>query len=535
MTLSRTPSVMSSLAVCTVLATVTAAGQVTTSQYNNARTGADLTEVVLTPKNVNSARFGKLFSLPVDGDIYAQPLFFPGVDIPGKGRHNVVFVATEHDSVFAFDADVPSASTLWQVSFLHAGVTTVPEPDVRCPFIHPEVGITPTPVIDRDTGTLYVLARTKETQGVFRQGQYVQRLHALAMTTGVEKFGGPIEIKASVTGRGTGGSRGQVAFDPLRQLPRASLLLTHGQVYLTWASSCDVGPYHGWVMAYDARTLSQTAVLNTSPDAGESGVWQGDTGPAADVDGHVFVTTGNGQFDAAGGGRDYGDSVLKLTLGTGGLMVGDFFTPYDQEKLNTNDLDLGSGGPMLLPDEPGRHPQVLLAGGKEAFLYVVDRNRMGRYHAGDDSQVIQVLQVGSRGIYSAPAYWNHHVYILAANDVIRDYAVNGGQLSARPVAQGVTKFPDPGATPTISANGSRDGIVWVIRSRGWRSPDTPAVLYAYDATNVAHELYNSEQNTARDRAALCLRFNIPTVANGRVYLGAKKEVDVYGLLAPSSR
>jgi hypothetical protein len=506
--------------------------QVTTSQYDNARTGANVNETTLTPQNVNAARFGKLFALQADGDIYAQPLYLPGVETPGKGKHNVVFIATEHDSVFAFDADGQPSTPLWQASFLTGdSVRPVPASAAQCPFIRPEIGITPTPVIDRATGTLFVLARTKESQGVLQGSRYVQRLHALAVTTGAEKLGGPVEIKASVKGRGAGGSGGQIDFDPLRELPRASLLLANGQVYLTWASSCDVAPYHGWVIAYDAHTLAQTAVLNTSPDAEESGIWQGDTGPAADKDGNVFLATGNGKFDVDSGGRDYGDSVLKLSIEKGSLMVRDFFTPFNQKELNSDDLDIGSGGPLLLPDQPGPHPHLLMVGGKGASLYVINRDRMGKYHAGDDSHAVQVLRIGS-GIYSAPAYWNQHVYIFAADDVLKDFAVEHGQLSSLPVARGNTTFIDPGATPTVSANGSRNGIVWVLRSKGWRSPDTNAELYAYDAANVAHELYNSEQNSARDRAGLCLRFNIPTVANGKVYIGTKREVDVYGLLPP---
>jgi hypothetical protein len=511
--------------ILTLAAALFAPAQVTTSQYDNARTGANLNETTLTPQNVNTAGFGKLFALPVDGDIYAQPLYLAGVEIPSKGKHNIVIVATEHDSVYAFDAAGQSSTPLWQASFLSSGAGPVPASAVQCPFIRPEIGITPTPVIDRETGTIFVLARTKEGS------HFVQRLHALAVTTGVEKFGGPVEIKASVKGNGAGASGGQIEFDPLRELPRAALLLANGQVYLTWASSCDVAPYHGWVMAYDAHTLAQTAAFNTSPDAEESGIWQGDTGPAADRDGNVFLATGNGKFDVSdSGGRDYGDSVLKLTLAKNALQVRDFFTPSNEKALNADDLDIGSGGPLLLPDQPGPHPHLLMAGGKQGVLYVIDRDHMGKFHPGDDGHAVQLVPIGT-GIYSAPAYWNHHVYIFAADDVLKDFALENGKLSARPVAQGPTRFIDPGATPAISANGTRNGIVWVLRSKGWRSPDTSAVLYAYDATNVSHELYNSDQNPQRDRAGLCLRFNIPTVANGKVYVGAKREVDVYGILS----
>ena len=478
-----------------------ARAQVLTSQNDNARTGANLRETILTPANVNPAQFGRLFSLPVDGDVYAQPLYVPDVDIPGKGRHNVLFVATEHDSVYAFDADGGSTTPLWHVNFLNpkAGVTTVRAQDVLCPFIQPEIGITPTPVIDRATGTLYVLARTKEDPGILKATRYVQRLHALAITTGAEKFGGPVAIAAP-------------GFDPLRQLPRAALLLTKDQVYLTWASSCDVAPYHGWVMAYDARTLAQTAVFNTSPGASESGIWQADTGPAADEEGDVYVATGNGLFHS---GRDYGDTVLKLALEGHRLVVRDSFTPDNQRELNAHDLDIGSGGPMLTPEG------LLLAGGKDSRLYLFDHKRMGRPQ--------QVFEFNG-GMYSAPAYWNGHVYRMASDDYLMDFAIQAGRLSAQPVATSRLRF-GPDSTPAISANGARNGIVWLIETKAWNAPDRPAVLHAYDAANLSRELYDSEQNAPRDRAGKTLRFTIPTVANGRVYVGARREIDVYGLLS----
>lgn len=514
-----------------VVAQPRANSQVLTSQYDNARTGATLNETTLTPANVNSRQFGKIFSLPVEGDIYAQPLYMPHLEIPGKGTHNVLFVATEHDSVYAFDADGRSREPLWHVNFLNsgAGAATVPAQDVSCPFITPEIGITPTPVIDLKTGTLYVLARTKESLGLLKGARYVQRLHALAVTTGAEKFGGPVEIKASVRGRGAGGSQGEVAFDPLRELPRAGLLLANGQVYLTWASSCDVGPYHGWVMAYDARTLVQTAVFNTSPDAEESGIWQSDNGPAADEDGNVYVATGNGKFDAATNGRDYGDSALKLGIKGHDFIVRDYFTPFNERELNSDDADLGSGGPMLLPNQPGNHPHLLLVAGKDGVLYVLDRDHMGKYQPGGNSHALQVFHFRG-GSYAAPAYWNKHVYFLASDDYLSDFALEGGRLSNKPVAMGNQRFGNPGATPAISANGTRDGIVWLIDTKAWNASDRPAVLHAYDASNVAHELYNTEQDSARDRVGKTLRFTVPTVVNGRVYVEAKGEVDVYGPL-----
>ena len=503
--------------------------QITTSQYDNARTGAYLNEKTLTPQNVNSKQFGKILKFPVDGDVYAQPLYVPSVEIHGKGTHNVVYIATENDSVYAFDAEGNPAAPLWQVSFTSAkGTAPVPASAVDCPFIRPMVGITSTPVIDLKSGTLYVLARTRESSGTLSAWHYAQRLHALAITTGAEKFGGPVEITASVTGSGAGSAGKSVAFDPLRENPRAALLLLNGAVYLTWASSCDVGPYHGWVMAYDAQTLKQKGVLNVSPDAEEGGIWAGDTGPAADSDGHIFVATGNGKFDAASNGRDYGDTMLKLSLGSDSLAVRDYFTPENQEQLNRADSDLGSGGPLLLPDQPGPHPHLLLIGGKGGTIYLLDRDHLGKYQKVTHADPVQTIPAAS-DILSAMGYWNKHVYFLGSQDVLRDFALDQGRLTLKASARG-PKFTDPGATPTISANGTKNGIVWVIATKTWNGGDRPAVLHAYDAADVQNELYNTEENSARDRAGTALRFTIPTAVNGRVYIGAKGEVDVYGLL-----
>jgi hypothetical protein len=507
------------------LAALARAQRVTTSQYDNARTGANLNETKLTPRNVNVQHFGKIFTLQVDGDVYAQPLFLGGVEIPGKGRHDVIFVATEHDSVYAFDAYGNPSTPLWQASFLKDGVTTVPARDAECPFIAPEIGITSTPVIDPDTGTLYVLARTRDRSGLL-ENVYAQRLHALAVTTGVEKFGGPVEIRASMSGVGTGSTGGKLSFNPLRDNPRAALLLNRGAVYLTWASACDVGPYHGWVMAYGARNLKQEAVFNASPDADDSGIWEGDTGPAADKAGNIFLATGNGRFDAARGGRDYGDSLLKLNGES--LKLSDYFAPYNAANLDASDSDLGSGGPMLLPDQSGAYPHLAVVEGKGGVLYLVDRDHMGRWQAGNNSHAVQTMAVPD-GVFGSMAYWNHYVYVLSDGDALRQFAVADGKLSPR-AASGVTGVS---ATPTLSANGLADGIVWLLRSKVWNAPDQPAALYAYDAANVAHELYNSEQKAARDRPGLALRFNIPMVVNGHVYVGTKHQVDVYGLLPRS--
>jgi hypothetical protein len=513
---------------CTILAlTLAATSQITTSQYDNARTGATPNERYLTPLNVNAKQFGKLGAFKVDGAVYAQPLFIPSVDLPQrKGRHDLIFIATEHDSVYAFDAYSPNSAPIWQVSLLDRAKGSVPvsEDDAQCPFIKPEIGITSTPVIDIRTGTLYVLARTRIVHKV-GDNEYFQHLHALAITTGVEKFGGPKLITASVPGRGAGRSDREVAFDPLRENPRAALTLANNSVYLTWASSCDVDPYHGWVMAYNPQTLAQKAVLNVNPDGSEGGIWLSDTGPAVDSEGNLYVPTGNGTFDATSGGRDYGDSVLKLNGSS--LAVRDYFTPFDQESILAGDSDVGSSGPTLLPDQPGPHRHLLLQPTKHSVLYVIDRDQMGKFHAESDATP-QRIQMAGEG-YGAIAYWNGHAYFAASDDALRDYAIKDGQLSL--TASSAMKFANPGATPTVSSDGNKNAIVWAIATKTWNGPDTkPAVLYAFDAAKLGQPIYTSEQNSQRDRAALATRFVIPVVYAGHVYFGTRSEVEVYGLL-----
>ena len=515
---------------CVVLTVAMAIGasvaQVTTSQYNNGRTGATLHEKLLTPQNVNANQFGKLGAFKVDGAVYAQPLYLPSVEVPGKGKHDILYVATEHDSVYAFDANRPGDPPLWKVNFLDKakGEKVVNEDEVACPFIRPEVGITSTPVIDLKTGTLYVLARTMIPHTVGAD-EYFQRLHALAITTRAEKFGGPKLIAAAVPGNGRGSVKGTVAFDPLRENPRAALTLTNNALYLTWASSCDVDPYHGWVMAYDPQTLAQRAVLNVTPDGNEAGIWLADTGPAADADGYLYVPTGNGTFSAGNGGRDYGDSVLKLDGAT--LAIRDYFTPHDQARINEGDSDVGSSGPTLLPDQPGPHRHLLLQPTKDSTIYVIDRDQMGKYQRDSDA-LVELIHMPGPGL-GAMAYWNGHVFFATNNDNLRDYAIKQGQLVQN--ASSAMKFKDPGATPSVSADGNKNAIVWAIATKSWNGPDNkPAILYAFDATHLAQPIYTSEQNSQRDRAALATRFVIPVVANGRVYFAARGEVEVYGLL-----
>ncbi len=510
-----------------VITVAFACTQVITSQYDNLRTGATSNEKVLTPQNVNAKQFGRLGAFKVDGAVYAQPLFIPSVDIPGKGKYDVLFVATEHDSVYAFDANRAGDPPLWHISLLdeRRGSSTVPARDVQCSFIQPEVGITSTPVIDLKTGTLYVLARTM-IDPTFGSKEYFQHLHALAITTGVEKFDGPKLISASVPGKGAGGENGQVRFDPLHENPRASLLLVNDTLYLTWASSCDLGPYHGWVMAYDAQTLAQKAVLNTTPDGDQGGIWASDTGPGADTADNIYVPTGNGTFDASSGGRDYGDSVLKLMLQGSSIVVRDYFTPHDQARLSDGDADLGSSGPLLLPDQPGPHRHLLLQPTKGSMIYVIDRDQMGKFQPDGDAIVQRIRMAG--GGYGAMAYWNGHVFFACSDDFLRNYAIDKGELKLS--AYSSTRFENPGATPSVSANGNKDAIVWAITTKTWNGPSRPAILYAFDANKIDHPIYTSEQNSQRDRAAMATRFVIPVVVNGRVYFGARGEVEVYGLL-----
>jgi len=497
--------------------------QVVTAQYDNARTGSYTAESTLTPRTVSPVTFGKTGVLKVDGDVYAQVLHLPSVAIPGKGTHAAIFVATEHNSVYAFDA--ASGDPLWRANLSGgaSGATPLSMRNVQCPFIRPEVGITPTPVIDTTTRTMFVLVRTKEG------GRYVQRLHALDVATGGPRHAA-VEISAFVPGTGAGSDHGVVAFDALRENPRAALLLVGGRVVLSWASSCDVGPYHGWIMAYDAKTLSQVAVFNTTPDGSDGGVWQGDAGLAADERGRIYAITGNGTFSAGrAGGRDYGDTMLQLTLGPKSFTVSDYFTPFDQKRLDEQDGDLGAGGPLLLPDQRGARRRLVFFGGKGGGVYLLDRDHLGKFDSTGNHAAVQTMKAPGM-VMGASAYWNGRVFSLWSKDVIKAFSLSNGRLSDAPTSKGSHVFTDPGATPTVSANGSRDGIVWVVETKTWNGSDRPAILRAYDALDVSREIYTSEANPSRDRAGTAVRFAMPTVAGGRVYVGSKGEVDVYGIL-----
>ena len=500
---------------------------VLTYHNDSARTGQNTNETTLTPGNVASANFGKIFSYPVDGHVYAQPLVMTSLAIPGQGIHDVLFVATEHDSVYAFDAAGTNATPLWQVSFINpaAGITPVSSSDVGCPDLAPEIGITSTPVIDPASATIYVEARTKEvTNGV---ATFYHRLHALDLSTGAEKFGGPKIVQPSVAGTGEGNDgAGHVLFNSLRQLNRAALLLNNGIVYIGCASLCDNDPYHGWLIGYDAQTLSQSHVFNVTPNGAWGGIWQAGNGPACDLEGNIYVMTGNGTFDGTTN-SDYSDSFLKLSATTG-LRVIDYFTPYNQAALDMVDADLGSGGPVVLPDEVGggtTNQNLIVGAGKEGKIYLINRDAMGHFNPANDSQIVQSLPGAIGGSWDTPAYFNKSIYYIGSGDALKAFTVTNARIAATPASQGTTVFRYPGATPSVSANGTNDGIVWAL----WRSGNNPAVLYAYNATNVALELYNSSAAGTRDLPGGAVKFAVPTIANGKVYVGAQFAVAVYGL------
>ena len=511
-----------------------------TFHNDNLRTGQNLSETVLNPTTVSSGSFGQLLSYPLDGLAHASPLYVASVSIPGNGFHNVVYVATEHDTVYAFDADGLSASPLWQVSFIDpaAGVTTVPSGDTgECCDIAPEIGITSTPVIDQTTGTLYVVAKTKEVVG--GTTSYVQRLHAIDITTGAEKFGGPAVIQATVPGNGSGSQNGQLAFDPLRENQRPGLLLSNGIVYLAFASHGDNGAWHGWILGYNATTLQQTAAYNSTADGIGGGIWQSGGGPAADPAGNIYFVTGNGPFDVNVGDVDYGDTFVKLSP-SGAVL--DYFTPHDQGALASNDLDLGSGGVLLLPDQSGANPHLIVSAGKDATIYLVDRDNMGHYNASNDNQIVQslvnIFPFGDLepGNFSAPVYFNGSVYFSPINDNIQAFQLDNGLLSALPTSRSSEIYAYPGGSLAISANTNAGGIVWAVLRQATETDDQDvsgtAVLYAYDANNLGAELYNSQQG-AGSRDALkdpAVKFSIPLVANGKTFVVTRSKLTVFGLL-----
>jgi fibronectin type 3 domain-containing protein len=494
-----------------------------TFHNDNLRTGQNLNETVLTPLNVNQAQFGKLFSLPLDGLTYASPLYVASVNIPGKGLHNVVYAATEHNSVYAYDADTPGGTPLWKVSFLSPGVTTVPAADTgECCDIPNEIGITGTPVIDQTTGTLYVVAKTKEGAN-----NYVQRLHALDIATGTEKFGGPVVLQASVPGTGDGAVGGNVPFSALRENQRPGLALSNGVVLIGFAAHGDQHPWHGWVLGYNATTLQQVFAYNATPNTYGGGIWQSGGALAVDAGGNLYFTTGNGAFNANTG--DYSDTVLKLSAS--GTVV-DYFTPHDQANMESNNFDLSSAGPVVLLDQPGTHPHLLVSAAKTGTIYVIDRDNMGHFNASSDSQIVQFVVnafphgAQEAGNYSAPVVFNNYVYFCAVDDVLRAFRFTSGVLSTSPTSTSFSNYPNRGGVMAISANGANNGILWAIQN----NDPSAGILRAYDANNLNTEFYNSSQAGTRDALDVAAKFTIPLVANGKVFVVSNTQLTVYGLL-----
>ncbi len=518
------------LAVCAL-----ADSNVLTGHNDNSRTGLNTNEVVLTPANVNTNTFGKIFTYSLDGYVYAQPLIVTNVTIPGKGVHNVVYVVTEHDSVYALDADDNSGSNavpLWQTSFINlaAGITSVSSSDPGCGDLVPEIGCTATPVIDPVSGTIYVEAKTKQVTN--NVTTFFHNLHALDITTGAEKPGSPALVQPTVGGTGDGNNgHGSVPFDPLHHMDRPALLLNNGAVYVSYASHCDIGPYHGWVVGFDATTLAFTNVFNGTPNGGLGGVWQSGGGLCADTNGYIYFMTGNGTFDGPTN-HDYADSFLKLSA-TNGLNLLDYFTPYNQQDLANKDNDLGAGGTMLLPDSAGSaaHQHLLIGGGKEGTLYLVDRDGpMGHFNPLNDSNDVETLYFVVGGLWSSPAYFNNHIYYQGSGDALKAFPISNASLAASPDSQSGFSVGFPGSTPSISANGTANGIVWTIQSDAYGSSG-PEVLHACNAANVSQELYNSSlvSGGTRDNPGGAVKFTVPTVANGKVYVGAQYALSVFGL------
>jgi hypothetical protein len=498
---------------------------VITYHYDNQRTGQNLNETTLTLMNVNSTSFGKKGEFLVDGKVDAQPLYLSQVTIGGQ-KKNVLYVATEHGSVYAFDADSINGNTstpLWKVSTLGSGET--PSDNRGCNQVSPEIGIAATPVIDRTRNAIYVVAMSKNGSN------YFQRLHALNLSTGAELFGGPKTITATYPGTGDGSSGGNVIFDPAQYKERPGLLEINGTIYTTWSSHCDIRPYTSWVMAFGADTLSQTSVLNLVPNGSDGGIWMSGTAPAADSAGNIFFLEGNGTFDttltASGfpSNKDCGNCFVKLSTG-GGLALADYFTPHNTVAESNADEDLGSGGAILLPDVKdagGATKHLAVGAGKDSIIYVADRDNMGKFNA-NANQIYQEIssQLGGQ-VFSMPAYFNNTVYFGAVNDALKAFPIASGKLAGTPSSQTTHAFGYPGTTPSVSANVSANGIVWAIENNG-------AVLYAYDAADLTKELYDSNQAAnGRDHFS-GNKFITPMVANGRVYVGTSNSVAVFGLL-----
>ena len=497
---------------------------VLTYHNNNARTGVNNKETTLTPANVNSASFGKLFVAPADGLVDAQPLILNAVSIAGV-THNLLIVATEHDSVYGYDAD--TGASIWHVRTLKSGETT--SDNRGCSQVTPEIGVTSTPVIMRPaTGNpvIYVVAMSKDGSG-----NYHQRLHALDATNGAELHGGPVDIQAKYPGTGDNSSGGFVIFDPGQYKERSGLLLIGNTIYLAWASHCDIRPYTGWIMGYNVSTLKQTTVLNVTPNGNEGAIWGSGAGMAADGSGNIFLLDANGLFDTTLNSSgfpskgDYGNAFMHLTT-KGGLAVADYFEMDNQSQENGSDTDLGSGGTLLISqrDSGGVIHQLAVGAGKDSNLYVVDRTNMGKFNSNSNNIYQELPGVLPGGIWSMPAAFGGRIYYGPVGSPILAFQFKNAKLSATPVARTTNSFGYPGATPSASSNAGANGILWASEN------SNPAVLHAYNPTTLV-ELYNSNQAAnSRDHFGAGNKYITPTIANGKVYVGTTNGVGVFGLL-----
>jgi hypothetical protein len=519
------------LALTLQAAPMTNAPDVTTYHYDVSRDGLNAQETILTQSNVNSAQFGKIGFDAVDSKVDAQPLYLANVIIGGQ-FHNVLYVATEHDSVYAFDAD--SGTQLWKTSILGTGETT--SDDHGCFQITPEIGITSTPVIDRKqgaNGTIFTVGMSKDANG-----SYHQRLHALDIITGAEISGSPTEISATYPGTGDNSQNGNVVFDPSQYAERAALLLVNGNIYTGWTSHCDQGLYTGWVMAYSESTLQQTQLLNLTPNGHEGSIWMSGGGLAADSNGFVYILEANGTFDTTldingfPTKGDYGNAMVKLST-NGKLAVADYFEMYNGPAESGGDVDLGSGGPLLLPDQTdanGKVHHLIVGAGKDKNIYLADRDNLGKFNPATspaDNNIYQQLTGAMAGqVFSSPAYFNGVLYYAADGDSLKAFPLTNAQMATSATSASPTGFAHPGPTPTVSANGTQNGIVWALDS----NPNSAGILHAYDPANLAHEFCNSTQAGGRDSFGNGNKFITPLVVNGKVYVGTQTGVAVFGLL-----
>ena len=518
-----------------VILTVNAAAPATTTDvltYHNdiARTGQNLTETTLTTSNVTSAKFGKLGFYSVDGLVDAEPLYASNVIVPNNGTnngtHNVLVVATENDSVYAFDAD--SGATIWQLSMLKSGETA--SDNRGCGQVTPEIGVTSTPVIDRTrgpNGAIYVVAMSKDGSG-----NYHQRLHALDLALGTELFSGPVDIQATYPGTGDNSNGTDVVFDPAQYKERSALLLLNGVIYTGWASHCDIRPYTGWIMGYTESTLAQTSVLNVTPNGNEGAIWMAGAGLAADSSGNIYFLDANGDFDTTLNSSgfpsdgDYGNAFMKLSTSSG-LAVADYFEMDNGVAESGSDTDLGSGGMIVLPDltdGSGNTLHLAVGAGKDSNLYLVNRDSMGKFSSNNSNIYQELAGALPGGVFAMPAYFNNVIYYGSVGSPIQAFTITNAQLSTSATAQTPTSFGYPGATPSVSANGTSNGVVWAVEN------NSPAVLHAYNATNL-NELYNSNQaSNGRDQFGAGNKYITPTIVNGKVFVGTTNGVAVFGLL-----